>query len=87
LSLCLTPYYEDVLGRRHKAPYTFLIFELNGGEQSDSCSSHSNPGETVPDIHSTEEWIGKENTHKPCMKIMSTELVHCQVHKKPTIEL
>jgi hypothetical protein len=70
LSLCLTPYYEDVLERRGKAPYTILILELNGGEQSDSYSSHCKPGERVPDIHKIEGWVGnrwsgKENIYKP----------------------
>jgi hypothetical protein len=92
LSLCLTTYYEDVLARRGKAPYTFLILELNGDEQSYSCSSHCNPEERIPDPHSTEGWVanrwfGKEYIYNPHMKKMRTEQVHCHVHTKPTIKL
>jgi hypothetical protein len=32
-------------------------------------------------------WFGKENMHKPHMKIMQPEQVHCHFHIMATIEL
>lgn len=87
----ITLYYEDVLGRRGKARYTFLILELNGGEQSDSCSSHCNPGES--------SWYPQERRMDGQQMVWQREYVQAtyenyenwrsslHADKKPTIEL